>query len=68
MAGVDLVAARRAVCEWLDDHPRGALAQMEEDLKTRFPEFPDEMAVVLRGIMAVELRRRTTSMPPQGQS
>jgi hypothetical protein len=32
---------------------------MAEDLKTRYPDFPEEMAVVLRGMMAAELRHRT---------
>ncbi len=58
MENVDLAAAREAVCEWLDQHPTGTLVQMAEDLKPRYPDFPEEMAIVLRGIMAAELRRR----------
>jgi hypothetical protein len=58
MEAIDLGAARKAVCAWLDEHQGGTLAQMAEDLKCRYPAHPDEMAVVLRGIMAVELRRR----------
>ena len=61
---VDLDAARKAVYEWLDEHPDGTLALMAEELKTRYPEYPDEMAVVLRGIMAAELRRRTSPAVP----
>jgi len=61
MEKVDLEAAREAVCEWLDQHPTGTLAQMAEDLKPRYPDFPEEMAIVLRGCMAAELRRRTMS-------
>ncbi len=64
MERVDLDAARKAVCAWLDEHPEGALAQMAEDLKTRYPDFPEEMAVVLRGLMAAELRRRTSPAVP----
>ena len=37
----------------------GTLAQMAEDLKYRYPEHPDDMAVILRGMMTAELRRRT---------
>jgi hypothetical protein len=58
MEAIDLDAARKAVCTWLDEHQGGTLAQMAEDLKCRYPAHPDEMAVVLRGIMAAELRRR----------
>jgi len=59
MEAIDLDAARKAVCTWLDEHQGGTLAQMAEDLKSRYPAHPDEMAVVLRGVMAAELRRRT---------
>jgi hypothetical protein len=38
-------------------HQDGTLAQMADELKHRYPEHPEEMAVVLRGIMAAELRR-----------
>jgi hypothetical protein len=57
---VDLDAARRSVSTWLDEHPSGSLAQMADELKANYPAFPDEMAVVLRGMMAAELRRRTS--------
>jgi hypothetical protein len=59
LGGVDLDAARKAVCVWLDEHQGGTLAQMAEDLKRRYPAHPGEMAVILRGMMAAELRRRT---------
>jgi hypothetical protein len=59
MEAIDLGAARKAVCAWLDEHQGGTLAQMTEDLKRRYPTYADEMAVILRGIMAAELRRRT---------
>ena len=59
MEGIDLGAARKAVCAWLDEHQGGTLAQMAEDLKWRYPAHPDEMAIILRGMMAAELRRRT---------
>jgi hypothetical protein len=32
---------------------------MADDLKHRYPAHPDEMAIILRGMMAAELRRRT---------
>jgi hypothetical protein len=59
LEAIDLGAARKAVCAWLDEHQGGTLAQMAEDLKYRYPAHPDEMAVILRGMMAAELRRRT---------
>ncbi len=59
LEAVDLGAARKAVCAWLDEHQDGTLGQMAEDLKRRYPAHPDEMAVILRGMMAAELRRRT---------
>jgi len=65
MEGIDLGAARKAVCAWLDEHQGGTLAQMAEDLERRYPGHPDETAVILRGMMAAELRRRTR---PEGGS
>jgi hypothetical protein len=59
MGAIDLDAARKAVCAWLDDHQDGTLAQMAEDLKCRYAAHPEEMAMILRGMMAAELRRRT---------
>ena len=59
MEAIDLGAARKAVCAWLDEHQDGTLAQMAEDLKCHYPAHPDEMAVILHGMMAAELRRRT---------
>ena len=59
VGAIDLDAARKAVCAWLDEHQGGTLAQMAEDLKRRYTAHPDEMAVILRGMMAAELRRRT---------
>jgi hypothetical protein len=35
---------------------------MASDLKGHYPDHPEEMAVVMRGVMAAELRRRTS--PP----
>jgi hypothetical protein len=63
MKRVDLAAARKLVIAWLDEHSDGSLAQMADDLKGNYPN-PDEMAVVLRGMAAAELRRRT-SPPPE---
>jgi hypothetical protein len=65
MEAIDLGAARKAVCLWLDEHQGGTLAQMAEDLRHRYLAHPDEMAVILRGIMAAELRRR---IRPEGIS
>ena len=59
LEAIDLDAARKAVCVWLDEHQDGTLAQMAEEFKCRYPAHPDEMAVILRGMMAAELRRRT---------
>jgi len=59
LEAIDLDAARKAVCAWLDENRDGTLAQMAEDLKYRYPEHPDDMAVILRGMMTAELRRRT---------
>ena len=56
---IDLGAARKAVCAWLDEHQDGTLAQMAENLKGRYLVCPDEMAMILRGMMAAELRRQT---------
>jgi hypothetical protein len=69
MEKIDLDAARRAVCAWLDEHKDGTLAQMADELTHCYPDYPDEMAVVLRGMMAAELRRRTqpgTAAPTAG--
>lgn len=59
MENINLGAARKTVCAWLDEHQDGTLAQMTDELKHHYPEHPEEMAVVLRGMMAAELRRRT---------
>lgn len=59
LEAIDLDAARKAVRAWLDEHQDGTLAQMADDLKYRYPAHPDDMAVILRGMMAAELRRRT---------
>jgi hypothetical protein len=69
MEKIDLDAARKAVCAWLDEHNDGTPAQMADELKHRYPDHPEEMAVVLRGMMAAELRRRTqpgTAAPTAG--
>jgi hypothetical protein len=63
MEHVDLDAARMSVCAWLDEHSDGSFPEMTADLKDNYQDFPEEMAVVLRGYMAAELRRRTR-LPP----
>jgi hypothetical protein len=60
MEKIDLDAAARAVSAWLDKHPDGTCSQMADELKRNYPAFPDEMAIVLRGMMAGELRLRTS--------
>ena len=60
MDRVDLAAARRLVTAWLDEHTDGTLEQMASDLKVHYPDHPEEMAVVMRGMMAAELRHRTS--------
>jgi hypothetical protein len=67
MEHVDLSAARRLVSEWLDQHTDGTLGQMADDLKGNYPDYPEEMAVVMRGMMAAELRRRTSPPPERGR-
>jgi hypothetical protein len=60
MERVDLAAARRLVSTWLDEHTDGTLEQMASDLKGNYPDHREEMAVVMRGMMAAELRHRTS--------
>ena len=70
MEKIDLDAAREAVCAWLDEHKDGTLARMADELKHRYPDYSEEMAIVLRGMMAAELRRRTqpgTAAPTAGE-
>ena len=62
MEHVDLSAARKLVSEWLDEHTDGTLEQMARELKGNYPDHQEEMAVVMRGMMTAELRRRTS--PP----
>jgi hypothetical protein len=50
--GIDLDAAREKVRQWMLAHPGGTPAQMTADLKDGYPQFPEHMAVVLRGLMA----------------
>jgi hypothetical protein len=45
---------------WLCEHTDGTLEQMASDLKGNYPDHPEEMAVVMRGMMAAELRHRTS--------
>jgi hypothetical protein len=52
LARIDLDAAREKVRRWMLAHPGGTPAQMAADLKGGYPEFPEDMAVVLRGLMA----------------
>lgn len=58
MENINFGAARKAICAWLDQHQDGTLAQMADELKHHYPDYLKETAVVLRGMMAAELRRR----------
>jgi hypothetical protein len=49
---IDLDAARQKVRQWMLAHPRGTPAQMAADLQGGYPQFPEHMAIVLRGLMA----------------
>jgi hypothetical protein len=63
MERIDLGTAREAVRAWLDEHQGsgGTLTQMTDELRRSHLDYPEEMAIVLRGMMAAELRRRTQS-------
>lgn len=52
LARIDLDAAREKVRQWMLAHPGGTPAQMAADLQGGYPEFPEDMVVVLRGLMA----------------
>ena len=52
LARIDLDAAKEKVRQWMLAHPGGTRAQMAADLQGGYPEFPEHMAVVLRGLMA----------------
>lgn len=58
MEHVDLDGARKSVCACLDEHPAGSYTETAACLQENYPEFPEEMAVVLRGMMAAELGHR----------
>jgi len=65
MENIDLDVARASVCDWLDEHPSGTPEQMATELKPRYPDYPDDMAIVLRGIMAAEQCHRRVPCPSQ---
>jgi hypothetical protein len=52
MDRIDLDAAKEKVRQWILAHPGGTPGQMAADLKGGYPQFPEHMAIVLRGIMA----------------
>jgi hypothetical protein len=52
MDRIDLDAAREKVRIWMTAHPDGTPDQMTDDLKGEYHEFADDMAIVLRGLMA----------------
>jgi hypothetical protein len=49
---IDLDAATEKVRQWMLAHLGGTPAQMAADLKDGYPQYPEHMAVVLRGLMA----------------
>jgi hypothetical protein len=63
---IDLDAAREKVRQWMADHPGGTAAQMAADLKGDYPQYPEHMAVVLRGLMAA-LRDHPEGLDPAQQ-
>ena len=68
MENINLGVVRKAVCAWLDECRDGTLAQMVDKLKRRYSDYPEDMAIVLGGMMSAELRRRTRpeSVPTGG--
>ena len=64
---IDLDAAREKVRQWMLAHPDGTPAQMAADLQGGYPQFPEHMAVVLRGLMAA-LQDHPTDLDPSGPS
>ena len=67
MDRIDLDAAREKVRQWMLAHPGGTPDQMAADLKGGYPQFPEHMAVVLRGIMAA-LQDHPADLNPSGPS
>jgi len=63
---IDLDAAREKVRQWMLAHPGGTPAQMAADLKDGYPQYPEHMAVVLRGLMAA-LRDHSDDPDPAQQ-
>jgi hypothetical protein len=52
MDRIDMDAARRKVRAWMTANPGGTPARMAADLKGGYGEVADDMAIVLRGLMA----------------
>ena len=52
MDRIDMDAARENVRTWMLAHPSGTPDQMVAELKGEYEEFADDMAIVLRGLMA----------------
>jgi len=67
LARIDLNLAKEKVRQWMLAHPGGTPAQMAADLQSGYPQFPEHMAVVLRGLMAA-LQDHPTDLDPSGPS
>jgi hypothetical protein len=52
MERIDMDTARQKVAAWMTARPDGTPDQMTADLKGQYGEFAEDMAIVLRGIMA----------------
>jgi hypothetical protein len=63
LARIDLDLAKEKVRQWMLAHPGGTPAQMAADLQGDYPQFPEDMAVVLRGLMAA-LRDHPEDLDP----
>jgi hypothetical protein len=55
---VDVGAVRAAVRVRLDQDRGSTLAEIADELRCQYPDRGGQMAVLLRGMMAAELRRR----------
>ncbi len=64
---IDLDAARERVRQWMLAHPGGTPDQMAADLQGGYPQYPEHMAVVLRGLMAA-LQDDSGELDPGGTS
>jgi hypothetical protein len=52
----------------LDEHKDGTLAQMADELKHRYPDYPEEMAVACETGLAGKIRARQQSSAGGGRT